>query len=86
MRFIRVSDTTTPPATVGASGETCAGTARDERNALSVARSKHRLDVLGRSRKDDELGDRAMSCESVALVDPKLLRFADDVRGAEGLP
>ena len=70
----------------GAARETGAGTACDERHALPVTRAKHRLDVLGRSGKDDELGDGAVPGEPVALVDAELLRLGDDVGGAERLP
>ncbi len=48
--------------------------------------AKHRLDVLGRSGQDDELGDGAVPGQPVALVDAELLRLGDDVRGAERLP
>ena len=69
-----------------AARKTGAGPARDEWHALAVTRAKHRLDVLGRSGKDDELGDGAVAGQPVALVDTELLRLGDDVRGAERRP
>jgi hypothetical protein len=48
-----------------------------------VTRAKHRLDVLSRSGKNDELGDGAVPGEPVAFVDAELLWLGDDVGGAE---
>ncbi len=44
-----------------ASGETGPGAARDERDALAMAGAQHRLDVLRRSGKDDELGNGSVA-------------------------
>ena len=70
----------------GPARKTGAGPACDEWHALPVTRAKHRLDVLGRSGKNDELGDGAVPGEPVALVDAELLRLGDDVGGAERRP
>ena len=70
----------------GASGEAGAGSACNEWHALPVTRPKDRLDVLGRSGKNDELGDSAVPGEPVAFVYAELLRLGDDLGGAERRP
>ena len=66
-----------------AAGEPRPGAARDERHALAVARAEDGLHLLRRAGQDDELGNRAMPGEAVALVDAELLRLRDDVLVAE---
>ena len=66
-----------------AAREPGARAARDERHALAVAGAEHGLHVLGRAGEDDELGNRAVPGQPVALVDAELLRLGDDVLGAE---
>ena len=69
-----------------ASGEACTGAARDERDAFAMAGAQHRLDVLRRSGKGDELGNGSVARQPVALVDAKLLRLGDDVLAPERAP
>src|SRR5439155_9796692 len=66
-----------------AAGEPGARAARDERNAVSVAGANRRLDVGRRLREHDERGLDAVASQSVALVRPQLLGFADQLLGAE---
>ena len=51
--------------------------ARDERHALAMACAQDDLNVLGGTREDDELGDRAVPGQPVALVHAELLRLGD---------
>ena len=81
---MRASETTTPPATgVAPPRETGSRTARDERDALAMARAQDDLNLLGRTGQDDELGNRTVPGKPVALVHAELLRLADDVRCPE---
>ena len=78
IRFIRASETTTPPATgVAPPDRPGARAARDERHTLPVAGAQHGLDVLGRTGEDDELRDGPVPGQPVALVHDELLRLGD---------
>jgi len=44
-----------------------------------VARAQNGLHLFGRTGEDDELGNRSMPRQPVALVDTELLRLGDDV-------
>ncbi len=81
---MRASETTTPPANGVAPPERPgARAARHERHAIAVAGAEDRLHLLRRARKNDELRDRAMPGQPVALVRPELLQLRDDVVAAE---
>ena len=69
-----------------ASREPRAGAARDERDTRRVARADDRLHLLGRRGQCDELGDRAVPGQPVALVDAELLELRDDVLAPERAP
>ena len=60
--------------------------ARDERHALAMACAQDDLNVLGGPGKDDELRDRAVPGQPVALVHAELLRLGDDVLCSRALP
>ena len=51
--------------------------ARHERNAFPATGAHDGLHLLGGGGKDDELGDRSMPGQPVALVDAELLRLGD---------
>ena len=51
--------------------------ARHERNAFPATGAHDGLHPFGRGGKDDELGDRSMSGQAVALVDAELLGLGD---------
>ncbi len=65
-------------------GKTGAGTTRDERNAMGVAEPDDGLDVVGVPWNDDELWNRAVPGERVALVGSQPLGLADDRVGRQG--
>ncbi len=67
-------------------GEAGARPARDERDLLAVAGAEYRLHVLRRAGKNDELRNRAVPRQAVALIDAELLRLGDDMRCAERVP
>ena len=60
-----------------AARETGARAARDKRHAVAVAERDDRLDVVRRARQHDELRDRAVPGERVALVGAQLLGLGD---------
>ena len=58
----------------------------DERHALAMARAQHDLNVLGGARKDDELGDRSVPGQPVALVHAELLGLGDHMLDSQRAP
>ena len=77
---MRASETTTPPATGVAPPDRPVPAPRATNgHALAMARAQDDLNVLGRTGKDDELGDRPVPGQPVALVDAELLGLRDDV-------
>jgi hypothetical protein len=61
------------------SGKAGSGAPRDERDTLAAAGADDGLHVLRRPRKDDELRNRSVPGEPVALVHAQLLGLGDDV-------
>ncbi len=67
----------------GAAREPGAGAARDERDTRRVTRANDRLHLFGRPGQRDELGDRSVPGQPVALVHAELLELRDDVLVSE---